>query len=104
MHDDPMILEDRELKYSCIIHAEENALLFARRDLTGCTIYTYPVPPCGACASKIRQSGITRVVAPWSSDEQFQERWEASLAASEKVFYDVVRLDLVDPEELGREL
>ncbi len=78
MLDDPKILENRELKNSCIIHAEENAILFARRDLSGCTIYTYPVPPCGGCASKIRQSGIVRVVAPQEHDPEFMERWAAS--------------------------
>lgn len=95
MADDPAILENRELKYSCIIHAEENAMLFATRPLEGCTIYTYPVPPCGPCAAKIRQSGIIRVVAPLSPPEEFQDRWGASMDAANVVLRDSVVVDLV---------
>src|SRR5688500_6959549 len=29
-------LENREVKYKLILHAETNAILFAQRDLTGC--------------------------------------------------------------------
>lgn len=46
-----------------VIHAEVNAILFARRDLTGCTLYVSQ-PTCALCAALIIQSGITRVVYP----------------------------------------
>jgi dCMP deaminase len=64
-------LDDRCEKYDLTIHGEMNAILFANRDLTGCTLYTYPLPPCVRCAAHIIQSGISRVVAP-STDNQ---RW-----------------------------
>ena len=47
------------------IHAEENAMLFAGRDVTkGCTMYIYgknPVP-CKKCKMRILQIGITTVI------------------------------------------
>ena len=61
--DNEKLLEDREYKYAIVIHAEENALLHTREDVAGCTIYTWPVPPCPRCASKIIQTSIARVVS-----------------------------------------
>lgn len=57
-------LVDRDTKLELIIHAEVNALTFARRDLTGCTLYVWPIPPCSRCAVQIIQAGIKRVVSP----------------------------------------
>ena len=62
--DSPHLLEDRAMKHRLVIHAEENALLHAREPVAGYTIYTWPVPPCSRCASKLIQVGIARVVAP----------------------------------------
>jgi len=76
-------LENREVKYSLIIHAEENALLFSGRNLDGCTIYVYPLPPCSRCAGKIIQSGITKVVASVTDDT---ERWKESFALAKSMF------------------
>lgn len=50
---------------NCIsIHAEANALLYARTSLVGATIYV-TAPPCKDCAKLIAGAGITRTVAPW---------------------------------------
>lgn len=57
-------LHDRALKYPRIIHAELNAILNARRNLEGWTMFcTYP--PCQSCAATIIQSGISFVYRPW---------------------------------------
>ena len=61
-------------KYNQIIHAEENALLYARQPLDGCTIYVWPMSPCSRCAAKIIQTGITRVVAA-QPDTDTADRW-----------------------------
>lgn len=45
-----------------VIHAEVNAILFAKQDLTNCTLYVTPFMPCASCAAIIAQSGIKRVV------------------------------------------
>lgn len=75
-------LQDRDLKYKLIIHAEENALLHAQKDLKGATLYCYPFLPCASCASKIIQSGIKKVVAT----DHMPERWKESFELSKKVF------------------
>ena len=62
--DDRKWTEPRDLKIACTMHAEVNAILFARSSLLGCTIYTWPWPPCSNCAALIIQSGLSRVVSP----------------------------------------
>lgn len=54
-------ISDQTLKHSVVVHAEVNAILFARRDLTGCTLYCTH-HPCEKCAPIIAQAGITAVV------------------------------------------
>jgi deoxycytidylate deaminase len=48
-------------KYMSVTHAESNAIVSARSDLQGCTIYT-PLFPCHECAKLIITAGIKRVV------------------------------------------
>lgn len=72
--DDPALLEHRETKLRMVIHAEANALLFARRDLSDCTLYVSPMPPCAQCAAKIVQAGIRRIVTRSPTAEQL-DRW-----------------------------
>ncbi len=85
-------LHDRETKYSLVLHAEENALLFASSDLTGNTIYVYPLPPCSRCAAKIIQTGITRVVTTIPDD---MSRWEESVALTRTIFQEA-GVDMVE--------
>jgi dCMP deaminase len=78
--DTGMRLLDREWKLGAIIHAEVNAILYARgRDLSGCTIYTWPLPPCSNCAAVIIQSGLREVVSIRTGPE-ILSRWGDSLA------------------------
>jgi dCMP deaminase len=71
-------LEIRSIKYPRIIHAEQNAILFAKRDLTDCTIYVWPLVPCSTCAGIIIQSGISRVVVANPAKGIDYERWKES--------------------------
>ena len=53
-------LEDRELKYPLICHAEENAIMHAARigiSLKDCTAYV-TWPPCTRCARSLIQAGV----------------------------------------------
>jgi dCMP deaminase len=75
---------DREVKLLRTIHAEENALLFARRNVTGMTIYVTR-PPCARCAAKLVQSGIARVVYPLPPVD-FIERWEIEMHQAQLMF------------------
>lgn len=75
-------LNNRELKYKLIVHGERNALLFASRSVENCTLYTWPFMPCATCASMIIQSGISRVVAPYSDNP----RWADDFRLTEQLF------------------
>lgn len=74
----------REKKLMRVLHAESNAILHARRDLSGCSIYVTR-PPCSNCAALIIQSGIARVVYE-APDPAFMVRWGDSIAESEAMF------------------
>ena len=74
--------ENRELKLKMIVHAERNSLLFAKQDLTGFIIFTYPFMPCSVCAGMIIQSGIKRVVSYMSDND----RWAEDFKVSEQMF------------------
>ena len=68
-------LEDRELKYPLICHAEENAIMHAARigiSLKDCTAYV-TWPPCTRCARSLIQAGVVEVVYP--GDIQIPDRW-----------------------------
>lgn len=81
--DDPAIYATREVKYMRTIHAEVNAIITAKQDLTGCTLYVSPLHPCANCAAIIVQSGIKRVV--YNSKEAV-ERWRASFLEAAQMF------------------
>lgn len=78
----PERLSNRVIKLDIIVHAEVNAVLFAQRDLTGCTLYTWPFQPCSRCAGIIIQTGIRRIVAP----ECKNSRWADSFVLSSNMF------------------
>jgi dCMP deaminase len=64
-------LENREIKYPTILHAEVNAVLSARQDIRGCALYVTPYMPCPQCAAVIVQSGIARIVFTPSENERW---------------------------------
>ena len=68
-------LNNREVKYPLICHAEENAIMHAARigmSLKGCKAYV-TWPPCTRCARSLIQSGILSVVYPKNTD--IPKRW-----------------------------
>lgn len=56
-----MTLSERPMKYRFSTHSEMNAVLFARRDLSGCTIYNF-MATCDNCLKYCLQAGIKRFV------------------------------------------
>jgi dCMP deaminase len=85
VRDTPDRLAIREVKYRIIVHAEANALVTARQDVAGCTLYTYPFPPCAPCSSLFIQAGIRRVVATAPTKEVW-ERWGDDLQLAAEMF------------------
>ncbi|MBR9728607.1 dCMP deaminase family protein [Shewanella intestini] len=76
--------DDREMKLLKTLHAEENAILFAKRDLGECDIWVTHFP-CPNCAAKIIQTGITSVNCPEQS-EDFLSRWGDKITISQDMF------------------
>ena len=78
-------LEDRELKYLLICHAEENAIMHAARigiSLKGCTVYV-TWPPCTRCARSLIQAGVSEVVYPASA--KVPERWAEDFTLASEI-------------------
>lgn len=99
LRDDKSRLANRERKYREIIHAEINALIFARGRQKKCTLYTWPFICCSPCASIMIQAGIHRFVAPYSTNE----RWLADFKLTEENIGEA-GLDLVYYDEEMRRL
>jgi dCMP deaminase len=70
---------DREQKLMRTIHAEENALHFAHRDVAGCTMYISR-PPCAKCAAHMIQRGVKEVVYTYDGYDyqDYMSRWKES--------------------------
>lgn len=73
---------NRDIKLKIILHAEENAISYAKIDLTDCTLYISGLPPCAHCASLIIQSGIKTVVV---RKQEIPERWIESMELSKQI-------------------
>ena len=80
--DNPDLYNNREEKYKRIIHGEINAILFASRQLDGCTLYTVPFMPCPRCSSIIIQVGIKRVISYKTNND----RWSDDFKISRELF------------------
>jgi dCMP deaminase len=74
----------RDIRLLTSLHSEVNAILSAKQDLTGCTLYCSH-PPCSNCAAAICQSGITAVYCI-KPKEDFSGRWEESMKQASKLF------------------
>lgn len=98
VNDTPARLEDRNCKLNLTIHAEENAMIFAKRDITGCTVYVTH-PPCPRCAAKLVQEEVSRIVFLAPSDD-FLSRWSDDIALSLEMYAEAgiehVSYDLAD--------
>jgi dCMP deaminase len=84
MPDSPSWYDNREDKYSRIVHCEMNAVLHAYEKLEGCVLYTTG-PCCDRCAVHMIQAGITHFVA-YTAPEMW-ERWGEAFAKTFR-YYD----------------
>lgn len=79
-------LENRELKYKMVVHAEMNALLNAGYNgvsLKDSTIYITGLPCCNECAKGIIQSGVSAVKMRYPD---VSKTWVESFEISRKMF------------------
>lgn len=96
--DTPERLNNRELKYKLVQHAEANAISACAKhgiatdgSTMVCTMF-----PCSVCAGLIINAGIVKVVAPPTSQELI-ERWGESLKLSNEMFEEAgVEVSIID--------
>lgn len=97
LKDDISRLNDREMKYKFVVHAEMNAIYNATYNgvsLDGATLYVYGLPTCSECAKGIIQVGIKRVVMP---NQMIDGKWLDSWILSESFFGEAgVDFDFID--------
>jgi dCMP deaminase len=79
-NDSEAVMGDRDEKLRRTVHSEVNAILFSRRDLSGCSLYCTH-PPCSKCMALIIQAGIRRVVCRPPTAE-FRARWKEDFDTS----------------------
>lgn len=90
-------LNNREEKYKFILHAEENAILFAKQDLSDCSIFIYGLPPCPHCASLIIQTGIKEI---FTVKREIPERWVNDMNLSKQLLEEAgVKLIVIEAHE-----
>jgi dCMP deaminase len=94
-------LNDREQKYSLIIHSEMNSLLNALYNgvsVKNATLYVWGLPVCSECTKSVIQSGIRRVVIarPDLAPEKWRVQWETM---SHRMFQEAgVTITYMDPD------
>lgn len=67
-------LSDRAAKYPIIVHAESNAIRYAREDISTYTICV-TLPPCETCAYEIIRHRLAAVVVRQRTWDTLPERW-----------------------------
>jgi dCMP deaminase len=93
------ILNNRELKYLYIQHAEINCLNFCNdATLVGYTLYVYPLKPCPACTLQLISKGISKVVMV--DKPSLQPIWDESWKLSKQMLEaSGVEIKLVSEED-----
>ena len=83
--DDENLPNTRPEKYKYMVHAEANAIAFARRSLNDCTLYC-TLTPCEDCIKLILTCGIKRFVC-----KKKYKGWDkvADLLRFSKIYYKV---------------
>lgn len=90
---------DRTLKLARTVHAEVNAILFAKQDLSDCTLYITH-PPCAGCAALIIQSGIKNILE-LAAPKEFWERWKEDIKLSDSILHEAgIKRDFATISEL----
>lgn len=98
VEDTPERLNDRETKLEYTIHAEINALLFAKHPLKGCVLYTYPLFPCARCCTQIIQYGISEIVSVVNNNDRWKKSIETSMKMAKEAGLNYYLYDMNLPE------
>jgi dCMP deaminase len=86
-------LNNRELKYKMVVHAEVNACLMAGERAKGATLYVYPSfmspPICNECVKVAVQAGVKEIVGYEVDESKLDERqlrWKESILLSRSMW------------------
>ncbi len=90
--DCPTRIANRDTKLELTVHAELNALLFAREPVAGYTLYS-TFAPCIRCAVAIIQSGISKVVFYNTDNDRWKEEQKRSVALLQEAGIVVISVD-----------
>ena len=80
-------LNNRELKYKYVVHAEMNLIYNASYNgvsLDGSTVYVTGLPVCSECAKGLIQVGVKQVIMP--AQEDTPDKWVQSFKLSKELF------------------
>ena len=75
-------LNNRELKYKFILHAEMNCImnaLYNGRSVKDCILFVHGLPPCSECTKSIIQAGIKKVITDSKATDNWKESSKLSL-------------------------
>tara|TARA_Y100000310_G_scaffold239405_2_gene242996 strand:- start:4273 stop:4722 length:450 start_codon:yes stop_codon:yes gene_type:complete len=90
-------LEDTETKLALTVHAELNAILNARTNLTGWSLVTTKAP-CLDCAKAIVQAGIREVICP--PIKETLSNWGSSQAKAFELLNEAnIMITIIEEEE-----
>jgi len=89
IEDTPTRLNDRDIKYKYVVHAEMNAIYnasFTGTSLRGAHMFIYGLPICNECAKAVIQVGIERIVMPSFDNTMNSPKWVNSWETSQELF------------------
>lgn len=102
MPDDETLYDNREEKYSRVVHCEVNALIYAGKldPHAQHTLYTTPFPSCDRCVVQMIQAGIRTFVAPEPTQEA-KDRWGAAFERTYRYIHECNgHIELIPVSEL----
>lgn len=95
-------LEDRDVKYKFVVHAEMNVIYNASYNgvsLEGSTLYVWGLPVCSECAKGVIQTGIKKVVMPV---QEIPEHWVESWALTQTLLNEAgVKWEFINVSNTG---
>jgi len=74
---------NRDIKYSRMIHGEINALIHAGCSIQGSTLYTYPFASCDRCVVQMIQAGVNHFIFP-TLPKDLESRWQAAVVKAKE--------------------
>jgi dCMP deaminase len=99
IEDTDELLYDKDSKNKLMVHAELNAILNARRDLTGWSLYSTK-SLCLDCAKAAVQAGITTVVMP--KPDSSSSWYRANIEALTVLNAALIQTFLIRDEEINQ--